>query len=268
MTPFRRRSAAAFLAAGCVCLLSACLESYEEDMVIHADLSGSAVVRIKLPDALLSKFDPVREEFAPANIEKRFKSLSGVSLKRYTITEGRYPEATFEVSFSSLEKLAAAAAANKPAQMLVGEFVVKEDEDGRTVIERRLGGGSATMALPSDKFALFKTHFQRPVELSNSDSGFKDSAHNDVRYRWSLAEIAAQKPSMLNKLVKPLPWLWILGGVAALVALAWVGWKVFGQKEVARPADPPPAAKEPGAKPVALRPEPSDPGKPPPGLGS
>jgi len=234
MTRFLRRFAAVMFSTGCVFLLGACLESYEEDMVINGDLSGRAVVRIKLPDTLLSKYDAVREEFAPKNIQKRFASLSGVSLKNYTITEDRFPEATFEVAFSSLEKLAAAGAANKPAQMFVGEFVVKIDDDGRTIIERKLGNGTATMQLPSDKYALFKTHFQWPVELTNSDSGFKDSAHNDVRYRWSLADIALQKPSMVNKLVKPLPWLWIFGGAAAFLVVAWIAWLTLGRREVAR----------------------------------
>jgi hypothetical protein len=223
-----RRCAPAVFAGACVCLLSACLENYEEDMVINADLSGRVVVRVKLPDVLLTKFDAVRAEFAPKNVEKRFDAASGVSLKSYTLTEERFPQATFDVAFSSLDKLSAAAAANPPVQMLVGAFSVKTADGGRTVIERKLGRGKATAELPADKFAQFKMHFQLPVEILSTDSGFKDTSQNDVRYRWSLADIAAQKPVMLNAVETPTQWLWILGGVGGLLVVAWLGWLAFG----------------------------------------
>ena len=77
-------------------------------MVINPNLSGRAVVKVKLPFWPISKFDAVREEFAPKRIQKRFASVKGVKLERYSFTEGRYPEAIFEVSFSSLEMGAAA----------------------------------------------------------------------------------------------------------------------------------------------------------------
>lgn len=221
-------------ALACACLLSSCLESYEEDMVINGDLSGRAVVRVGLPDLVASKFDAVREQFAPKNIEKRFASLSGVTLQSYTLTEGRYQVATFEVSFSSLENLGAAAAANKPAQMLVGEFAINRGEGGRRVIERKLGRGVATAELPADKFAQFKIHFQLPVEVTGTDSGLKDSSHNDVRYRWSLANIAAQQPTMVNKIVEPPPWLMIFGGGFALLIIAWFAWLAFGRRKAVR----------------------------------
>lgn len=210
-------------------------------MVIYSNLSGRAIVKVRLPDSVVSQFDSVQAEFSRQKIEERFASLSGVSLKNYSLSEGRHPEATFEIAFTSLEKLSAAAAANPPAQMLVGEFVVKKDEEGRTVVERNLGKGTATMELPSDKFAQFKIHFQSPVELSNTDSGFKDGSHNDVRYRWSLSDIDRKRPSMINKLVKPFPWVYIVGGAVALLILGRILWPVFMKKKVKMPAASAPA---------------------------
>ncbi|HEY2574456.1 MAG TPA: hypothetical protein VGH65_10310 [Verrucomicrobiaceae bacterium] len=220
-------------ALACGVLLSSCLEGYDEEMVIYSDLSGRAVVKVNLPDAVLSKFDSVRDEFEPKKIQKRFASLSGVTLERYSLTEGRFAEATFEVSFSSLEKLNAAAAANQPAPMLVGEFVVTKDADGRTIVERKLGLGTATADLPADKYANYKMHFQEPVVVARTDSGFKDASHNDVRYRWKLADISIQKPTMVNKLAKPLPWAWILSGAAALLFGSWIVWLAMRQSSPA-----------------------------------
>ena len=89
--------------------------------------------------------------------------------------------------------------------MVVGEFVVTQDSDGRTVIERKLGNGTATAELPADKYVHYKIHFESPAVLLRTDSGFKDTSHNDVRYRWSLANLAAQKPSMVNKVENGCP---------------------------------------------------------------
>lgn len=232
------RIAAALLTIALPCLLGGCLEGYEEEMVIHSDLSGSATVKVALPDALLSGFDGVHAEFALDRIQKRFGAAKGVKLMGYTLTEGRFPEATFNVAFSSLDALGAAAAANPPAQILVGEFTVKPEAGGRTTIERRLGRGTATMSLPTDKFAIYKTHFRLPVELSNTDSGFKDTSRNDVRYRWSLADIGSQKPSMVNQVVKSWPWAWIFGGAAAVLFSGWVLWMGYGRPKVVYNAAP------------------------------
>lgn len=238
MTHILRRSAAALLAFICASLLSSCLEAYEEEMVIKANLSGTAVVKVTLPNAIAAKYSAVHEAFSRQKIEELFESLDGVTLKKYTLSEARNPEATFEVAFTSLEKLSAAAAANKPAQMLVGEFIVKKDAEGKTVIERQLGNGTPLMELPSDKYAQFKIHFQQPVELSNTDSGFKDTSHNDVRYRWSLGQIASQKPSMVNKLMKPVPWILIISTALVLLILGRILWLSFIKNRVRQPAPP------------------------------
>ena len=222
MTRLLRRLAAPL---ACGILLSSCLEGYDEEMVIYPDLSGRAVVKVDLPDALLSKFDPVRAEFEPGKISKRFAPLSGVKLERYSLTEGRLAQATFEVSFSSLEKLNAATAANAPARVLVGEFAVRTDDDGRTVVERKLGAGAEAAELPADKHANYKMHFQSPMVVVRTDSGFKDASHNDVRYRWKLGDIPLQKPAMVNKLAKPAPWVCWRSPSPARRSSARAGWR-------------------------------------------
>jgi hypothetical protein len=229
-------------------LLSSCLEEYNEEMEIRPDLSGTATVTVKLPDTLLDKYDKVQEEFKEANIRKRFAKVSGVKLDDYNVTEGRHPVATFTVSFSSLEKLSEAAKQNAPAQMLVGEWIVSKDGEN-TVVERRLGRGTATMSLPADKNALYKLHFDMPVEVMHTDSGLYDKSHGDLRYRWTMANIESDQPSMINKVIKPLPWLWIGLSIAVLVVIAWYAWKYFENlKRRPKPLPPEPAPAPPIAR--------------------
>jgi len=275
MTDFLRRLTVTSIALFCACGLSSCLDQYSEDMVIHSDLSGEATVTVILPDSLLDKYDAVQKEFSEVNMRKRFDKASGVKLEEYTLTEGRHPEATLRVSFNSLEKLSEAAKQNPPAQMLIGQFTVTKD--GKyTVVERKLGQGTPTMSLPADKNAIYKMHFDMPVEVAHTDSGFFDKSHGDVRYRWSFADLAAQRPVLVNKVLKPLPWLWIVVSVAALIVLAWIVWQQMVNKArqkhlaarnaplpVATPVatPPPPVMPAPGEGPVTP-PRPGPPQRP------
>jgi hypothetical protein len=273
MTAFLRRLATTCFALLCACGLSSCLDQYSEEMVIHSDLSGEATVTVILPDTLLEKYDAVQKEFSEANLRKRFDKASGVKLTSYSISEGRHPEVRLEVSFSSLEKLSEAAKANPPAQMLIGQFTISKD--GKyTVVERKLGLGTATMSLPTDKNAVYKMHFDMPVEVAHTNSGFFDKSHGDVRYRWSLADLASQQPVLINRVLKPLPWLWIAVSVAGLIVLAWIIWQQLAnmarKKHLAAmnepppaavPAAPPPVMPAPGEGPV-LPPRPGPPQRP------
>jgi len=245
--------------------LSSCLDEYDEEMEIKPDLSGEATVTIKLPDSLLDKFDKVQEEFKEANIRKRFDKVSGVKLKEYSYTEGRHPEVRMTVSFSSLEKLSEAAKQNPPSQMFIGEWIVSK-EGQNTVVERRLGRGTPTMSLPADKNVLYKLHFDMPVEVVHTDSGLFDKSNGDLRYRWSMANLEAQQPVILNKVVKPLPWAWIIVSAAALVVVAWYAWKYFDNLKK-RPKPVPPAPVIPAPQPPQGSPQrpgqPQRPGMPP-----
>ena len=227
------RRAAVLLLALTGAMLTSCLELYDEEMIIHADLSGSARATVKLPDSLVTKFDSVRDEFSEAKIRVRFAGVSGVTLTSYTITEGRFPEATFHVSFSSLEKLSAAAESNAPAQHLVGVFQIKKENENM-VVERKLGEGKPSMELPSDKNGIYKMHFEVPIEVVGTNSEFFDKSNSDVRYRWPLAQITSQQPAMTNRILKPRPWLAIaIGFVVLCVVVRIVMGLVSKRKKIA-----------------------------------
>lgn len=234
MTLLLRRSAILLLALTGA-MLTSCLELYDEEMIIHGDLSGSAKVTVKLTDTLVSKFESVRDEFAEAKIRERFAGLNGVKLDKYTLTEGRFPEATFEVSFTSLQKLSAAAEANDPAQLLIGVFNIK-NVNGNIVVERQLGQGKPGAGLPMDKNAVYKMHFQVPVEVVGTNSEYFDKSHSDVRYRWPMANIAAQQPLISARFIKPLPWLQIAIGFVVLCVIVRICLSVFRKKKVIAPA--------------------------------
>lgn len=212
-------------------MLTSCLELYDEEMIIHADLSGSAKVTVKLQDTLQSNFDSVRDEFAEGKIRERFSGLNGVKLTSYSITEGRFPVATFEVSFSSLQKLSDAAEGNAPAQFLAGVFKIKK-ENGNIVVERKLGEGKPGMSLPPDKYAIYKMHFNTPVEVIGTNSEYFDKSHSDVRYRWPLATIESQQPLISNRFVNPFPWLKIAIAFVALCLVARIAMMVFSKPKV------------------------------------
>ncbi len=233
MTITLRRAAIILLALMCA-MLTSCLELYDEEMIIHADLSGSAKVTVKLPDILVTKFDSVREEFAEGKIRERFSSLNGVKLNSYSITEGRFPVATFEVSFSSLQKLSAAAEGNAPAALLIGVFNIKK-ENGNMVVERKLGEGQPSMSLPLDKYAVYKMHFNTPVEVVSTNSEFFDKSHSDVRYRWPLATIQSQRPLISNRFVKPMPWMEIALGFLILCVIARIAMGIFSKRKTKTP---------------------------------
>lgn len=108
-----------FSALAATMLLSSCLD-YEEDMVIHKDLSGEALVTINLPDSLVSKYDAIQAEFAPAKIQKRFEDLDGVTLVSYEVSADRKPVAKLKLKFKSIDKLNEAIAKNAPAAIVAG----------------------------------------------------------------------------------------------------------------------------------------------------
>ena len=253
-------------AASCALGLSSCLELYNEEMVIHADLSGEAKVTVELPDVLVEKFAKVHEEFSEKNIRKRFDAVKGVKLRSYTLTEGRKPKATFDVAFSSIEKLNEAIAANPPASVLVGTFTIEKKSEGFRVVERTLGTGTPTLALPDDCYALYKTHFEMPVEMLGTNSTQYDQPHNDVRYRWPMSQIVAIKPVMASKVKRPFPWQWVVLAALALLLVTWFGWLAFGSirkkrvKAKARAKAKADAAA--AAPPVEAAPPPSQPQRP------
>ena len=224
------RRAAILLLALTGAMLTSCLELYDEEMIIHADLSGSAKATVKLPDTLITKFDSVRDKFTKEKIQARFAGLSGVQLISYNITAERFPVATFEVSFTSLQKLSAAVEANDPAQFLVGVFNIKQ-ENGNNVVERKLGEGKPGMDLPSDKNAIYKMHFNVPVEVIGTNSEYFDKSHNDVRYRWTLATIGSQQPLISNRILKPLPWISIAIAFIILCVIARIVMGVLSKRK-------------------------------------
>jgi hypothetical protein len=223
-----RRILLSIAAASSALVLNSCLELYNEEMTIHPDLSGEAKITVELPDTLVEKYDKVQQEFTVANIEKRFAAAKGVKLRSYTLTEGRKPKATFEISFTSVANLNDAIAANAPASVLAGEFVVTKEAEGYSKIVRTLGKGTPAMDLPSDNFANYKVHFDTPIVVQGTNSEFYDQPHNDMRYRWPMAQIVANQPSIENKIKRPFPWEWIMIAVLALLLVTWFGWLVFG----------------------------------------
>lgn len=248
MTTLLRRAALLLLALTGA-MLTSCLELYEEEMIIHADLSGSAKVTVKLPDTLMASFDSVRDEFAEGKIHARFADLNGVKLTSYSITEGRFPVATFEVSFTSLQNLSAAAEKNDPAQFLVGVFNIKK-ENGNTVVERKLGEGKPGLSIPLDKNAIYKMHFKVPVEVVGTNSEYFDKSNSDVRYRWSMAAIGSQHPLISNRFVKPPPWLKISVAFVVLCIIARIIMNVLSKRK-GKVKIPAPSAKPENAAPGA-----------------
>lgn len=221
------RLATSFAALAATLMLSSCLD-YEEHLVIHKDLSGEAVVTINLPDGLVSKYEPVIAEFAPARMSKRFEDLDGISLERYEVSEDRKPVAKLHLKFTSLDKLNEAIAKNAPAAIVAGVFTVKK-EGGKTTIERKLGQGEPTAELGEYNNALYTTHFD--ATIAGTNSGLFNSHGQDVRYRYKLSDVISQKPSQITTLIKPLPWAAIFFCLAVLAGAVFYGWKLLGKKK-------------------------------------
>lgn len=213
------------------CSLSSCID-YEEDLTVHEDLSGEATVKLTLPDMLIEKYAPLLEDFKEANLQKRFKALDGVKLAGYAIKEGRRPEIELYVKFDSLEQLSKAAEANPPASILVGKFDITK-ELGKIIVKRKLGEGEAPLKLQDNNHIIYKCHFDGSI--AGTDSGFFNFHGKDVRYRYQLKELLAQKPSQVNTLRPAIPWPWIGLSAAILIGAVWAGWKMFGKKLVRVP---------------------------------
>lgn len=209
-------------------MLSSCLD-YEEELIINQDLSGQALVTINLPDALVSKYDPVQAEFTPAKMSKRFEDLDGVTLVSYGVTQDRKAVAKLLINFKSIEKLNEAIAKNPPAAIVAGVFTVKKDGD-KTTIERKLGQGEPKGELGDSNYVQYKTHFG--ATISGTNSKFYNSHGQDVRYRETLLNIISQKPIQSTTVVEPKPWAIILFCIAVLAGAAFYGWKLLGKKKV------------------------------------
>lgn len=225
---FRRLLTAALVAASLLSL-SSCLD-YDEDMIVHNDLSGQVLVTLTLPDTLASKYEKLSKELEQASIEKRLDKVSGVSLANYETTGGRQPKITMLFKFTSLEKLSEAIAANPPAAIWGGQFLVTKEAD-LTKIDRKLGVGDAGSGLPPFNRAMYKTHYDGTITATNSPQ-YNQHGH-DVRYLYDLTKMLSIQPLQSVTLSKGWPWMLILGGLAAIAGAAWYGWEQFGKKKPA-----------------------------------
>lgn len=213
--------------ASCV-LLSSCLD-YEEESWIHNDLSGEAIIKLTLPDALQSKFPTVEDEFTKEKLEKRFDTISGVKLAETSIDTSKLRHVvTLHVKFVSLQKLDDALAANVPAAMLAGHWEVNRD-NGLVTINRKLGTVQPKSGIGPDNFATYVVHFDSA--LAHTNSGFYDGSHNTVRYRYKVSDIESNVQLQSNSLTKPLPWLAIIISVIVIGGGAWFGWENFAKKK-------------------------------------
>lgn len=226
-----RRLFTAALAAASLLSLTSCLD-YEEDMIVHNDLSGQVLVTLTLPDTLSGKYEKLGIELEKAKIEKRLEKTSGVSLERYESTGGRQPKITLLFKFTSLEKLSEAIAANPPAAIWGGRFLVTK-EANLTKIDRQLGAGDAGGDLPAFNSATYKAHYDGTI--SGTNSGFYNQHGHDVRFRYKLTDMLSIQPLQTVTLSKSWPWMLILGGLAAVAFAAWYGWEQFGKKRPAAP---------------------------------
>jgi hypothetical protein len=224
---------ARFAATAALCstlLLTSCLD-YEEELTIHKDLSGEALVTINLPDTLVSKYDAVHSEFTQAKMQQRFDSLSGVKLTGFELTEGRKPVLKMQVNFTSLDKLNEAIAANKPASLLLGQFTITK-ENGQTKIERKLGTGSATSPIASNSYAIYATRYEGSI--FSTHNGIYNAGDSTVRFRSSVENLAATQPVLEAVLVKPFPWGITIGALLVVGGLGWYGWQEFQKKKTKR----------------------------------
>jgi hypothetical protein len=213
--------------ATCV-LLSSCLD-YDEECWIHNDLSGEAVIKLTLPDALQSKFPTVEDEFTKEKLLKRFDLVSGVTLAESSVDTSKLRHVvTLHVKFVSLQKLDDALAANVPAGMLAGRWEVKRDK-GIVTIDRKLGTVQPKGGIGPGCSAVYVIHFDSP--LAHTNSGFYDGSHNTVRYRYKVDDIESNVQLQSNSLTKPMPWLAILISVLVIGGGAWFGWENFAKKK-------------------------------------
>ena len=220
----------AFLAILSCTLLSSCLD-YDEECWIHNDLSGEAIIKITLPDALQSKFTTVEDEFTKEKILKRFDTVSGVALSQYSMDMEKLRHVvTLHVKFVSLQKLDDALAANVPAAMLAGRWEVKR-EDGKVTIDRKLGTVQPKDGIGPGNSAVYVMHFDSA--LPHTNSGFYDASHNTVRYRYKVEDIEAAPQLQSNSLAKPFPWLVIILSVLVIGGGAWFGWENMAKRKKA-----------------------------------
>lgn len=218
----------AFAAIAASVMLSSCLD-YEEECWIHNDLSGEAIIKITLPDALQSKFPSVEDEFTKDKLLKRFDTVSGVALADYAMDMDKLRHVvTMRVKFTSLQKLDDALAANAPAAMLCGRWEVKRD-NGLVTIDRKLGTVQPKGGIGPGNAAMYVVHFDSP--LAHTNSGFYDGSHNTVRYRYKVDDIEANPQLQSNSLAKPMPWIAILISAVVLIGGAWFGWENFAKKK-------------------------------------
>jgi hypothetical protein len=250
------RHLATSLAVAMLMLMSSCI-GYDEELIIHENLSGEASVTLTLPNVLVTKWENVATELEKVNIEKRLDKVSGVKLKSYEKTEGRQPTIRLVIAFSSLEKLNEAIAKNPPAAVWAGQFTITKEE-GKTKVERKLGVGDAGKDLPSGLYALYKTHFDGTIVATNSKQ--YNSPAKDVRFRYSLDEMLAQQPVQSTTTAKGWPWTLILICLAAVAGAAWYGWEYFGKKK-------PGGAMMPAPAPVSAAPADPKEGEPAPESG-
>lgn len=202
-------------------------------MIIHKDFSGELKATVRLPDALNDQFAGIQTKFSEENIQKLFQDLNGITLTQYEFTPGRRAEAKFSMKFKSLERLNEAIQSRPPVSFLLGTVTVKREDD-RAVIERQLGGGDVQAnQILSSNTAMYLMKFSSPIKATNS--GFYNNHGQEVRFRYSLAEIQAQKPILSTTVQIPIPWLWIGLGAIAVFAALWLAWKyLFFSNETTR----------------------------------
>ncbi|TLD71769.1 hypothetical protein FEM03_06425 [Phragmitibacter flavus] len=222
---FSLKSCLGSLAA--VLLLSGCLD-YEEEMTIKENLSGEARITLTLPDSLVGKFSEVQGQVTAAKIKEHLDKVSGVRLLSHELRQGRQPVVKMVLSFDSLEAWNEAVALHPQAVVLAGKFTKEKTEKGM-VIERQLGGGMALPnGLPDFNFVNYTTKYASPIVATNSR---QLNAHgNEVRYRYQLSELMQQQPMMSTTVEHHLPWLMLVAGSVAALAVLWKVWGMVKPK--------------------------------------
>jgi len=226
------RSFSLGLALASALFLTGCL-GYEEEMKINNDLSGTATIKILLPDVVDTKLSAVGDAFAEAALRKRIDAANGVTLLSYKlVSDTRRPELTVEIKFSSLAALSKAAEANPPAAMLLGKFVITTDEKGGKRITRTLGTAAPSEELKDDIYAQYVMHFAKALSYTNSTRF--DGANDTIRFRYKLNTIVSARPEIIATIPKPNLLLWAAASFGSLAFLFFLVWQIYGQKKRVR----------------------------------
>lgn len=216
--------------------LTGCVD-YEEEMWLHADLSGRAAITISVREELVQGNTGLERDMSEEKIRRDLERIQGVKLESFqSFRDAGKRIAKLTIAFDSIEKITRheTSVAESSAVSLLGAIKV-ERTSGKVVLRRifpvlpevrsqswgkdLLMHGLGSLLL-SNNYLSYKLHVPREIITANTQR--IDAANKVLEWKFSLAQALREAPTMTVEW-RASRWPWWIVGIMLVAIVAGAG---------------------------------------------